>query len=185
VASAGKVLVHACCAVCLEAIHGALVEEGWRVEVFFYNPNIHPYREFAKRLRAVEVSAESKKLPLTADKEYGLAEYLEKILPAGEGRCRACYELRLGRTAEAAAAGGFDAFTTTLLASPHQKHEAVKAAGEGAAGHGVPFLYRDWRGRMELGVREARRRSLYRQQYCGCILSEYERFGPQSERTGV
>ena len=151
--------------------------EGYEVTSFFYNPNIHPYLEFQKRLRAIEVATDSRKVPLFADREYGLELYLARILPAGAGRCEMCYRVRMEAAAAAAMEKGFDAFTTTLLVSRHQKHEAVKAAGEAAGAElGVTFLYRDWRDRLEQGIESAKKRSLYRQQYCGCIWSEYERF---------
>lgn len=180
-----RILLHSCCAVCFEAVCPALVEDRWDVTARFYNPNIHPYREFAKRLRALEVAADSRKIPVVADKEYGLGLWLAEILPCGAGRCRACYRMRLGEAAARAREGGFDAFTTTLLASNHQDHEAVRAEGEAAGvAEGVRFLYADWRGRLESGIESAKRRSLYRQQYCGCIMSEYERFGQRAEPAG-
>jgi predicted adenine nucleotide alpha hydrolase (AANH) superfamily ATPase len=180
-----RILLHACCAVCFEAVVPALEEEGWAVTAYFYNPNIHPFREFQKRLRAIEVAAEARKVPLEADREYGLAFYLEKILAGDGDRCGRCYRARLDAAAEMAKREGFAAFTTTLLASNHQKHEVVRREGE-AAGlrRGTEFVYHDWRDRMPSGVEAARKRSLYRQQYCGCIWSEYERFGPDGKRAG-
>jgi len=152
---------------------------GYETVAFFFNPNIHPYREFRKRLRAAEVAAEARKVELVTERTYGLQQYLDEILPAGCRRCRACYDLRLGRSAREAARRGLDCFTTTLLVSTHQKHEQVRAAGEAAGErHGIEFVYRDWRERMAEGIASAKRRSLYRQQYCGCIWSEYERFAP-------
>lgn len=189
-----RILLHACCAVCMESVIDVLISEGWDVTVFFYNPNIHPYQEFEKRLRAIEVACEARKVPLVADKNYGLALYLAEILSAGSGRCGACYALRLGMTARFArggAAGGegahaaFDAFTSTLLTSSHQDHAAVKEAGEAAgAATGARFIYGDWRDRLAIGIERAKKRSLYRQRYCGCIMSEYERFGPRKPRAG-
>jgi len=45
--------------------------------------------------------------------------------------------------------------------------------------YGVPFLYRDFReGFKESGV-ISRAMGLYRQQYCGCLYSEMERFAPR------
>ena len=174
-----RILLHTCCAVCFEAVVDQLDERGWEVTAFFYNPNIHPYREFAKRLRAAQVATQARKVELVEEKSYGLQTYLDEILPRGDQRCAACYQLRLGRTAGEAAARDFDAFTTTLLASRHQKHGEVEAAGRRASEvHGVEFYYRDWRERLEGGMESARRKSLYRQQYCGCIWSEFERFGP-------
>lgn len=180
-----RILLHTCCAVCFEAAFPALEEEGREVTAFFHNPNIHPYREFEKRLRAVEVITDSRKVPLVADKGYGLEMYLSTILPEGPNRCGMCYRVRLEAAAREAKRLGCEAFTTTLLVSKHQKHLEVKAAGEAAgAAAGVEFVYRDWRDRMESGIESAKKRSLYRQQYCGCIMSEYERFGPGCNPAG-
>jgi len=96
-------------------------------------------------------------------------------------RCLACYRMRLAETARVAAEKGFSAMTTTLLASEHQDHEAVRRLGEeAAAARGLGFHYEDWRPRAGRGREEAKRRSLHRQQYCGCLFSEEERFAPTS-----
>ncbi|MCX7935950.1 MAG: epoxyqueuosine reductase QueH, partial [Planctomycetota bacterium] len=89
-------------------------------------------------------------------------------------RCRLCYRLRLTRTAQRAAEMGCSAFTTTMVASQHQDHELLRAEAEAAAAAaGVAFLYRDFRA----AAPEVRLiRALYRQQYCGCIFSEAERY---------
>ena len=77
---------------------------------------------------------------------------------------------------------GCDAFSSTLLVSRHQTHDVVRQVGEQvAAESGLPFDYHDWRGLADRAHQEARRRNLYRQQYCGCIFSEYERY----QDTGV
>ena len=78
--------------------------------------------------------------------------------------------------AEAARAGA-DAFATTLTLSPHQDHALIREVAEAVArDHGVPFFYRDWRDVHDAAQEKARRMNLYRQQYCGCIFSEFERF---------
>lgn len=179
-----KILLHTCCAVCFEAVLPALADEGFSVTALFYNPNIHPYVEFSKRLRAAEVAAEVEKVPFIADKKYGLALYLDSVPREAPGRCPVCYLLRLSAAARIAAEKGFDTFTTTLLASSHQDHDAVRAAGEAVADSSVAFLYRDWRDRLESGKEIARRRSLYRQQYCGCLWSEYERYAHAQDPSG-
>jgi predicted adenine nucleotide alpha hydrolase (AANH) superfamily ATPase len=92
-------------------------------------------------------------------------------------RCRHCFELRLTKTAEAAKAKGYDGFTTTLLISPNQKHELIKEIGEGAAGEkGVAFFYTDLRKRYSDSRHITKPMNLYRQQYCGCLYSELERY---------
>lgn len=169
------ILVHVCCAECLL---GPLDElRGRSFTGFFYNPNIHPLIEFRRRLKAVRLLADNLGVDMLCDERYGLDEFLDRVDRREPDRCRACYRLRLARTARLAAEKGFEAFSTTLLVSRHQKHEAVREVGlEVAAESGVPFAYYDWRGLAEAGHEEAKRRNLYRQQYCGCVFSEYERY---------
>ena len=84
---------------------------------------------------------------------------------------------RRRRAEELAREGGYDGFTTSMLVSTHQDHEAIRRAGEAAARkHGVEFVYRDFRPAVMEGVRASREMGLYRQQYCGCIYSEKERY---------
>jgi predicted adenine nucleotide alpha hydrolase (AANH) superfamily ATPase len=92
-------------------------------------------------------------------------------------RCRYCFDLRLTKTAETAREKGFDAFTTTLLISPHQKHDVIQEIGNKvAAEQGVTFLYADLRKRYSDSRHITKPMNLYRQQYCGCIYSEWERY---------
>ena len=75
-----------------------------------------------------------------------------------------------------------DAVTTTLLYSIYQKHEVIaEVASELSARYGISFLYRDFRPGWREGQDEAARLGIYRQAYCGCIFSEYERFGPKAK----
>jgi len=172
-----NVLLHVCCGLCLAGPLRALREEGAEVGAFFFNPNIHPLIEFRRRLKSAAVAAEALEVPFHAVDEYGLRVFLDKVDWRSAGRCADCYDLRMAGAAEAAARAGSDAFTTTLLVSAHQKHRLVKAAGRRAAEVlGVEFLCRDWRNLVEESDAWARRRSLYRQQYCGCIFSECERY---------
>ena len=92
-------------------------------------------------------------------------------------RCLYCYARRLEATARLAKKSRFDAFTTTLLYSKRQKHDLVcDLAQEVSKRHGIPFYYEDFREGWKLGQEQARRQGLYRQQYCGCIYSEKERY---------
>jgi len=73
---------------------------------------------------------------------------------------------------------GFDAFSTTLLISPYQDQQLLKEVGEElAAKQGVSFLYEDLRPGFEESHKISRELGLYRQKYCGCLYSEWERFG--------
>lgn len=171
-------LVHACCGECLAGVLGPLGAIGG-FAVLFHNPNIQPLLEFRRRLKSVQVLADHEGLDLIVDARYDPKAYLRAVPWDRPERCEACYRLRLAETARVAAERGFAAITTTMLASVHQDHEAVCRIGhEAAAQRGVTFRADDWRALAPRGHEEAKRRSLYRQQYCGCLFSEAERFGP-------
>lgn len=172
-----RILLHTCCGVCTIGPFRELSEEGHEVVGHFHNPNIHPLIEFRRRLKAQKVVAERLSVEMVYEEQYGLREYLEKVDWRGEGRCADCYRLRLARTAGQASEGGFDAFSTTMLASAHQKHELVRQVGRQCGGdQGVEFVYRDWRPLAQENHDRASELRLYLQQYCGCVFSEFERF---------
>ena len=173
-----KLLVHACCAWCLAKCLPGLAKEGADVQamVFWYNPNIHPLIEYRRRLKAVKMLCERAELSLEVADEYGLVEFCRAVhgRESAPERCAECYRMRMRRTARMAKEGGYDAFTTTLLTSLQQNHALLRAAGEAAAAEfGVEFLYRDWRGETADGRLT---KWLYKQSYCGCVFSEYDRY---------
>jgi predicted adenine nucleotide alpha hydrolase (AANH) superfamily ATPase len=172
-----KVLIHLCCAHCAAYTIEHWRKEGHEAGGFFYNPNIHPFTEHQHRLESIKSLAQQLNLPLIIAEGYDMPEYFRRVAGHESERCRYCFELRLAKTAEAARKNGFNAFTTTLLISPHQQHETIKAAGEKiAADLGVPFLYADLRKRYSDSRHITKPMDLYRQQYCGCLYSEWERY---------
>jgi len=172
-----KMLLHVCCGPCACFPVKHLREAGHELTGYFYNPNIHPYKEFARRLEAAGEFAAKTGLDLVVDPAYTLEEYLASALAAGADRCRNCYRLRLRQAARYARERGFDCFTTTLLVSPYQQHETIKAVGDDvAADEGVPFCYFDFRSGWREGVQISKDLGLYRQPYCGCIFSERDRY---------
>jgi hypothetical protein len=178
------ILVHACCAPCLCGLVGDLRAKGTHPTAFFHNPNIHPLIEFRRRLKACQVLAEREHLPLIVEGAYGLEEFLDAIgtRRGRPERCRVCYALRVEATARYAAGHGFPRFTSTLLASPQQDRAALCELGhEAALRHGVAFDDSDYRSCHEPGMERARQLQLYRQQYCGCMFSEYERYCSTTE----
>jgi len=111
--------------------------------------------------------------------EYGLRDFIKSVEKGAwhQLRCAYCYRLRLEKAASYAAENAFDAFSTTLLISPYQKHELIKqTGGELAAAYGIEFLYRDFRPLFREGQKQARAAGYYMQKYCGCIYSEEERY---------
>jgi epoxyqueuosine reductase len=151
--------------------------EGAEVVGYFYNPNIHPYTEFLKRLRTLANYAKISLLPLTADDSYELERFLTGAIEYGKDRCLFCYRMRLDMSFRKARESGIDAVTTTLLYSKYQRHEDIKTIGKELSDeYGLEFLYRDYRTGWKEGVEESKRLNMYRQNYCGCIFSEKERF---------
>jgi predicted adenine nucleotide alpha hydrolase (AANH) superfamily ATPase len=85
--------------------------------------------------------------------------------------------LRIEKCAEIAQEQGYEAFCTSLLYSRHQDHGQIRALGvAAAAARGITGVYDEFRIYWEEGVKLSRDWGIYRQQYCGCIFSEYERF---------
>ena len=172
-----KLLVHVCCAHCAAYTVEHWRQLGWEVGGLWYNPNIPPYTEHQRRLESLKSLAKQDDLPLTVAEGYDIIEYFRRVAGHEVERCRDCFELRLSGTAAAARRLGCDAFTTTLLISPHQKHDLIRATGEKIAGEqGIAFLYADLRKRYSDSRHLTKPLDLYRQQYCGCLYSEWERY---------
>jgi hypothetical protein len=172
-----KVLVHICCANCAISPVEKLKEEGNEVVGYFFNPNIHPYQEYQKRLEALRQYSDRTGLNVIYRDEYLLEEFLRNVSDRVQERCQHCYSIRLGAAAQEAKNKGFDAFSTTLLESSRQNHALIKETGERIGQEiGVPFYYEDFRRGWKRGVETSKAMGLYRQQYCGCIYSEKERF---------
>ena len=172
-----KVLLHICCGPCALYPVSALREEGFEVYGFFYNPNIHPYLEYLKRKQGVEKASQWLGLKMLWKDEYQLKDWLRRVCFREEQRCQLCYHLRLEETARYARRGKFDFFTSTLLYSKQQNQELILELGESIAREQkVKFLFRDFREGWREGIEKSKKLGLYRQQYCGCIYSEYERF---------
>jgi epoxyqueuosine reductase len=172
-----RILLHTCCGPCTIIPLRALRAQNWEVHGFFFNPNIHPYQEFQRRLEALRQLAATQELPLIVRDDYPLDDFLRQIVFREQDRCLICYSMRLEAAARLAKKSRFDAFTTTLLYSKRQKHDLVRAIAQDAAKrYGVPFHYEDFRSGWKQGQEAATQLGLYRQQYCGCIYSEKERF---------
>jgi predicted adenine nucleotide alpha hydrolase (AANH) superfamily ATPase len=181
-----KILLHICCGPCAIYPAESLSSLGHQVRGFFFNPNIHPYQEFQRRMATLEEYAEKSGLPMIWDRSYPLEEFLRDIVFREQERCRFCYYLRLKATARVARGGKFDAFTSTLLYSKFQNHEMIRElAQEVGREVGAPFYYEDFRKGWAAGMAQSKQMGLYRQQYCGCIFSERDRFlHPSKPRRG-
>jgi predicted adenine nucleotide alpha hydrolase (AANH) superfamily ATPase len=144
---------------------------------YFYRYNIHPYTECLKRQEALEFYANKTDLRVIYQEGYDLEGFIQNVVYRESDRCTYCYHERLRSTALVAKRGKFDYFTSTLLYSKFQKHDTIKSMGESIGNSvGVKFYYQDFRKGWKNGIEESKRIGLYRQQYCGCIYSEKERY---------
>jgi predicted adenine nucleotide alpha hydrolase (AANH) superfamily ATPase len=169
--------MHLCCGPCSIYPVKVLREEGADIMGFFYKNNIHPYTECLRRQEALEKYAAQINLRVIYQEGYDLEGFIQNLVHREADRCRHCYHDRLRTTALIAKRGKFDYFSSTLLYSKFQKHELVRSIGESVAkAVGVPFFYQNFREGWKEGIETSKQLEMYRQQYCGCIYSEKERF---------
>ncbi|MDQ7836417.1 MAG: epoxyqueuosine reductase QueH [Humidesulfovibrio sp.] len=190
------ILMHSCCGPCSITPIMRLRDMGLEPTIFFYNPNIHPLLEYLKRRESVLAVAARLNVPvLIADEATDperpahsgpaaahAAPWLTAMAELGPGmddmklRCPRCYDIRLVVAAAKARSLGFARYTTSLLYSRYQNQKAIIESGLRHSGPGLDFLPEDFRPGLLEGVRLSKEWGIYRQQYCGCLLSEYDRY---------
>lgn len=195
-----KLLLHSCCAPCSSYVL-VYLSRYFEITVFYYNPNITEKAEYKKRV------AEQKRLiaELNKEREAGEKRFAIHVLegshepeeflriargheedPEGGERCFACYALRLQKTAETAAEGEFDYFTTTLTISPFKNAEKLNEIGKKCGERvGVPYLFSDFKKKNGylISIELSKQYELYRQDYCGCVYSKVEREKQKNKRS--
>ncbi len=180
-----RLFLHSCCAPCSSYVLEYL-SDYFSITDYFYNPNIWPEEEYAKRTK--ELRALIDELPVRhpisfvegqydPNEFYAAVKGLEKI-PEGGERCFACYTLRMREAARLAAEGGYDYFTTTLSISPLKNAAKINAIGEALEKeYGVKHLPSDFKKKngYKRSTELSAQYGLYRQDYCGCVFSYRER----------
>ncbi|MBO5224109.1 MAG: epoxyqueuosine reductase QueH [Clostridia bacterium] len=179
--SSVKVLMHCCCGPCATAVTER-VAPLCALSLFWYNPNIMPREEEAKRLENLITVARFFDVPLIKDgydNEFFTDNIkgLEKEKEGGK-RCDVCFYIRLKRTAEKAKELGFDYFCSTLSVSPHKNATLINEIGKRIEQEvGIKWLVNDFK--KQNGFKRSTEISselgLYRQNYCGCA------YGRQTE----
>src|SRR4030042_2883080 len=97
-----KVLLHICCVNCAIYPLERIKEKGDDAVGYFFNPNIHPYQEYQKRLYALKIYSEKAGWKVIYRDEYLLEEFLRNVSHRVKERCQYCYSVRLEATLQEA-----------------------------------------------------------------------------------
>ncbi|WP_243122818.1 epoxyqueuosine reductase QueH [Haloimpatiens lingqiaonensis] len=177
-----KLLIHSCCAPCSSYVLEYL-SKYFKITIFYYNPNIHPEKEYRIRVQEqkdfidkfkVENKVEFLEGNYEIDRFFNMAKGMEDLEEGGE-RCFKCYRMRLEETAKLAKERGFDYFTTTLSISPYKNAEKLNSIGrELEEKYGIKYLYSDFKKKngYKRSIELSNEYGLYRQDYCGCVYSK-------------
>jgi len=174
-----KLLLHSCCAPCAGEMMEAMVESGVDLTVFFYNPNIHPKKEY--EIRKNENIRYCKKMGIPfIDADYDVENWFDRAKgmefePERGKRCTMCFDMRFERTALYAFENGFSLISSSLGISRWKNMEQINGCGEKAASHYPGITYWDYNWRKKGGSSRmyeiAKREEFYQQMYCGCVYS--------------
>ncbi len=173
-----KIVLHACCGICSGYPVSSLIDAGYQVVVYFYNPNIYPAEEYQKRLDAertlcAHFGCELVEAEYNPEEFYKVANGLE-LEPERGKRCDKCFELRLKKTAEFTKSRGIKTFTTSIVISPHKNFQKLSEIGQQIAQeNNLEFLAIDFKkkdGFLKTN-KISKELGLYRQNYCGCKFS--------------
>jgi predicted adenine nucleotide alpha hydrolase (AANH) superfamily ATPase len=154
------------------------MQERYRITGFFFNPNIQPGEEYARRLQATRQLQDF--LPFSLEVAGGGEKDWEEAVrgleeePEKGRRCEACIRMRLRRTAEEAKRQRIQAFCTVLTVSPKKDAAMVNRIGREEGAHaGVFFIEADMKKNdgFRKSVEISKKLGIYRQDYCGCRYS--------------
>lgn len=174
-----EVLMHTCCAPCSIAIIDKMHKAGIKLSLFFYNPNIHPKKEYEIRKNENIRYAQKVGIPFI-DADYDVQNWFARAKgmeyePERGVRCTMCFDMRFDRTALYAHEHGFKVFTSSLGISRWKNMEQINECGARSAGHYPDLTYWTYNWRKDGGGAKMYERSkeenFYKQEYCGCIYS--------------
>ncbi len=175
----GKILMHSCCAPCASEVMDAMAASEIETTIFFYNPNIHPRDEY--EIRKEENIRYAKKLGMDfVDGDYDAKNWFDRVEgledePERGSRCTVCFDMRFERTAEYAAAHGFNLISSTLGISRWKDMDQINGCGVRSAARfpGMEYWTFNWRkqGGSQRMIEISKTEAFYQQEYCGCVFS--------------
>jgi len=174
-----RLLLHSCCAPCEGEVLEILLNSEIQPTVFFYNPNIHPKKEY--ELRKKEDKKFCDKMGVEhVDVDYDVRNWFERIKglewePERGGRCTVCFDMRFERTALYAYENQFKLFSSTLGISRWKNMKQINGCGERASARyeNLNYWTYNWRkaGGSQRMIEISKREGFYQQEYCGCVYS--------------
>ncbi len=176
---AQKLLLHSCCAPCSGEVMEAIQAAGIEYSIFFYNPNIHPKREYELRKQENIAFAEKHSIEFI-DADYDTDNWFERVKglemePERGERCTKCFDMRFERTALYAEEHGFPVISSSLGISRWKNMDQINDCGRRAASRYDGMVYWDYNWRKGGGAQRmieiSKRERFYQQEYCGCVYS--------------
>lgn len=174
-----KLLLHSCCAPCAGELMEQMLANNINFSLFFYNPNIHPKKEY--EIRKQENIRFAEKLGIEfIDADYDVQNWFSRVKgleyePERGIRCTECFDMRFERSALYAHENGFEIYATTLGISRWKDMDQINNSGQRAASRYKDVVYWDYNWRKNGGSQRmyeiAKREKFYKQEYCGCIYS--------------
>lgn len=174
-----KLLLHSCCAPCSGEVMEALIASNIDFSIYFYNPNIHPKKEYELRKQENIEFANKHNIPII-DADYDMDNWFKRIKglemePERGKRCTVCFDMRFERTALYAHEHGFDVISSSLGISRWKDMNQINGCGERAAARYQDLIYwtYNWRkkGGSQRMIEISKREQFYMQEYCGCAYS--------------
>ncbi|WP_336961794.1 epoxyqueuosine reductase QueH [Acinetobacter pittii] len=174
-----QLLLHSCCAPCSGEVMEALIDSRIKFSIFFYNPNIHPVKEYLIRKEENIRFAEKHNIPFIdadydTDNWFARAKGMENEPERGI-RCTMCFDMRFERTALYAHEHGFNLISSSLGISRWKNMAQINDCGIRAASHYPDIQYWDYNWRKNGGssrmIEISKREEFYQQEYCGCVYS--------------
>ncbi len=179
--------MHVCCAPCFSYIENDITNNGVNINgerkkvemtAYWSNPNIHPKFEYERRKDTFVYFCNLKNINYIINDKYDMAEFVKDVVDKTmntslfKTRCEYCYYTRLKDAFIYAKDNGYNYVSTTLTISPYQNHQIITEVGKRLEKeYNIKFLYLDYRESYRKGQQLAKDLGLYRQKYCGCVLS--------------
>tara|TARA_B100001113_G_C21027940_1_gene586639 strand:- start:85 stop:738 length:654 start_codon:yes stop_codon:yes gene_type:complete len=174
-----NLLLHSCCAPCSGDIMLRLLESKIDYTIYFYNPNIHPKREYLLRKEENQEFAQKHSIPFI-DADYDAKNWFQEVKglewePERGKRCTSCFDMRFIKTAEYAFNNNFSLVSSTLGISRWKDMNQINQSGLDAVSQfeGIDYWTFNWRKNKgsENMIKVSKKEQFYMQEYCGCVYS--------------